>query len=178
MLILNHLFEKNYCNFSKKKKKTYSVVASLTFNGWKQKKGDTAHTQRVSVEKRTCGKRRERAEEGECSPWECSSITARPRPALSHCHTDATSTPSKRSPRTALFCFKHTHTGWCIHQSTDGHTPICWPQRWQVTAAATQTNKGPDMNTPAMCRTRGDLQQQQKDKGLMWTSCTSCECKQ
>ena len=56
------------------------------------------------------GKRKERKER--CSPWECSSITGRLRPALTHCHSDATSTPARKG-HLALHCSasntKHTH---------------------------------------------------------------------
>lgn len=91
--------------------------------GQKQPK-ETGHTLQVSVEKRTQwderggrGKKKVR-----CSPWECSSITGRLRLALSHCHSDATSTLPERSPSYSLHCFKHTHTHTDPHTHT--HTPI------------------------------------------------------
>lgn len=56
--------------------------------------------------------RKERKER--CSPWECSSITGRLRPALSHCHSDATSTAPERSPGTSLHRFRHKKRTHCI----------------------------------------------------------------
>lgn len=94
---------------SSERKETAAEHRSHTL-GQKQPK-KMGHTQQVSVEKRTRGmKGEEKKRKERCSPWECSSITERLRPALSHCHSDATSTPPERSPSTSLYCFKHKHT--------------------------------------------------------------------
>lgn len=72
---------------------------------------EMGHTASLSRKEDTWEGGREKRGKEKCSPWECSSITAGLRRALSHCHSDATSTPPERSRSTSLHCFKHkTHT--------------------------------------------------------------------
>lgn len=143
--------QQKYC----KKYKTWKKQEIITQTQWvkNNQRRRATHTASLSGKEDTWsewGKRKERKER--CSPWECSSITGRLRPALSHCHGDATTTPPERSPSTSLHCFKHkTHTH-CICAFTKRrwtHSHLS-PHRWQAAAAAARTQISTDMHTPTV----------------------------